>query len=563
MTETTFKNLRDEVLANEAHLVVTSPDNTTTTSLTKSDFLMGSTADELGRKYAATPVTQLHGVPPSVVNALSTTLDARKRIIGDGTLTYTHDAQDRLVLVKRGTTEEQRIAYDGFGRRRLERMRTGAGATGTATTENVLEYWEGNVIEEAATTSTTSTGITFATTHAPGIDVPAIVTVGPSSTAFPFVLATNARGDVTSAIRDSNGVLLEEQDLDPWGERTLRRNTTTCVDGGESGTAPNKVSRPLSACGPTAAILGRFGIGGARQHARTKLVDLRNRVYATHLRMFLSKDPLGNIDAEGLFAYVAGDPINFRDPWGLEAKKKAAAEEAEKKAAEEAKKKADEEAKKRAEKEARRKDIDDCEAGNESACDRLPKNELTIYPDEPEDDSAEEELYKFGFGIGQGPINAEFVLADIACGLGVANSNLCGGLKDGALATDDPSTLIPQGIGLLQAKKTKKANGSFKALAAANLKKLGLGKISLAGKSFSSGKKALGAAGFEHVGTTPTGRQIFRHPQTGAEVFYDSGGALFDGQKPHWHIRDNGGNSYDRSGRPVDKGSEAGHIPAG
>ncbi|MCC7069929.1 MAG: hypothetical protein IT383_01320, partial [Deltaproteobacteria bacterium] len=47
------------------------------------------------------------------------------------------------------------------------------------------------------------------------------------------------------------------------------------------------------------------------------LVDLRNRVYAPHLRGFLTRDPLGNVDSEGLFAYAAGDPINLRDPWGL------------------------------------------------------------------------------------------------------------------------------------------------------------------------------------------------------------------------------------------------------
>jgi RHS repeat-associated protein len=109
------------------------------------------------------------------------------------------------------------------------------------------------------------------------------------------------------------------QELDAYGERKLRRpGPITCVDGIEATIGTNNVSRPLSACAPTATVLGRFGIGGARQHGRTKLVDLRNRVYATHLRMFLSQDPLGNVDAEGLYAYVAGDPVNFRDPWGLE-----------------------------------------------------------------------------------------------------------------------------------------------------------------------------------------------------------------------------------------------------
>jgi hypothetical protein len=42
-------------------------------------------------------------------------------------------------------------------------------------------------------------------------------------------------------------------------------------------------------------------------------------VYATHLRSFLTKDPLGNVDSQGLWNYVAADPINFRDPWGLAA----------------------------------------------------------------------------------------------------------------------------------------------------------------------------------------------------------------------------------------------------
>lgn len=71
------------------------------------------------------------------------------------------------------------------------------------------------------------------------------------------------------------------------------------------------------ACASKSEVLQRFGLAGARLHARTKLVDLRNRVYATHMRAFLTKDPLGNVDSEGLWNYTAGDPINLRDPWGL------------------------------------------------------------------------------------------------------------------------------------------------------------------------------------------------------------------------------------------------------
>ena len=87
--------------------------------------------------------------------------------------------------------------------------------------------------------------------------------------------------------------------------------------------------------------------------------------------------------------------------------------------------------------------------------------------------------------------------------------------------------------------------------------------VDIAGKTFNAGRKALEDAGFKWVETTPTGRQVFRHPVTGAEVYFDSGKALVGNQKPHWHIRDKAGQAYDRSGRPVGLDENAGHIPGG
>jgi RHS repeat-associated protein len=320
MTSTAFENLRAAVLANENQEVVANPDDMMGTTTSKADNLTKQSTDEAGRVFNATYSTTEHGVPPTTVNGSKQTRDGLDRTSSDGNLLYTHDAADRLVLVtsSSGAVEEQRLAYDGLGRRRMERTLLGPGTLGTGTKDRVLEYWQGNVIEEADTDSTTSSGIAVTTTHAPGLDVPVLTTNGKSSlTTISYALGTNARGDVVSAIKESNAGLIEEQELDPWGERSLRRpGVAACVDGGE-GSGSGKFSKPLSACGPVATVLGRFGIGGARQHERTKLVDLRNRVYATHLRMFLTKDPLGNVDAEGLYAYVAADPVNLRDPWGL------------------------------------------------------------------------------------------------------------------------------------------------------------------------------------------------------------------------------------------------------
>jgi hypothetical protein len=105
--------------------------------------------------------------------------------------------------------------------------------------------------------------------------------------------------------------------------------------------------------------------------------------------------------------------------------------------------------------------------------------------------------------------------------------------------------------------------GAMRAQGLARLRELGLGGINLAGKSYSAGRKALGRAGFVLDRTTQTGRKVFRHPKTGAEVSYDSGNALVPGQKPHWHIKDKGGQGFGRGGRPVMSDEGAGHIPAG
>jgi hypothetical protein len=124
------------------------------------------------------------------------------------------------------------------------------------------------------------------------------------------------------------------------------------------------------------------------------------------------------------------------------------------------------------------------------------------------------------------------------------------------LATDGESQMIPQ---LAQ---QAQGRGSMGAQALQNLQRMGLQDVNLAGASFNSGRKALEDAGFVWKETTATGRQVFNNAKTGAQVFYDSGDALVGEQSPHWHIQDNAGVNYDRSGRVVDSSENAAHIPA-
>lgn len=62
-----------------------------------------------------------------------------------------------------------------------------------------------------------------------------------------------------------------------------------------------------------------FGFVGALRSRHTGLVYMRNRWYSPRLTQFLSPDPLGYVDSFNPYAYVAFDPINGWDPWGLQA----------------------------------------------------------------------------------------------------------------------------------------------------------------------------------------------------------------------------------------------------
>ncbi len=58
-----------------------------------------------------------------------------------------------------------------------------------------------------------------------------------------------------------------------------------------------------------------FGFNGEVADAETGLIYLRNRYYDPETGTFLTQDPVK--DGLNWYAYCAGDPINYTDPWGL------------------------------------------------------------------------------------------------------------------------------------------------------------------------------------------------------------------------------------------------------
>lgn len=99
-----------------------------------------------------------------------------------------------------------------------------------------------------------------------------------------------------------------------------------------------------------------------------------------------------------------------------------------------------------------------------------------------------------------------------------------------------------------------------RASARANMRRMGLENIDIGGKSYNSGRKALEAKGFRYEGQTPSGRQVFYNPKTGATVSYDPASG---GRPAHWHITDVSGLTYSRYGNVVHSSEGAAHIPAG
>jgi RHS repeat-associated protein len=68
----------------------------------------------------------------------------------------------------------------------------------------------------------------------------------------------------------------------------------------------------------TSATGNRFGFHGRELDFATGLVYFRNRWYDPELGRFTTSDPLGYVDGPSLLAFASNDPVNRRDPLGLQ-----------------------------------------------------------------------------------------------------------------------------------------------------------------------------------------------------------------------------------------------------
>jgi RHS repeat-associated protein len=190
-----------------------------------------------------------------------------ERTEGPTIWSYEWNGENQLTRVLRDGVEVARFAYDPLGRR-VQRT--------TALAATVYTYDDTHILQE-----TSVPGDTIRYIHGPEIDEP---------------LAAERDGELTFFHLDALGSVVG----------------TTNADGEQ------RSSIRYDAFGdPEEDIPSGYAYTGREWDAETGLYYYRARYYDPRTGRFISEDPIGYSDGPNLYAYVAGDPINRRDPSGM------------------------------------------------------------------------------------------------------------------------------------------------------------------------------------------------------------------------------------------------------
>jgi RHS repeat-associated protein len=203
------------------------------------------------------------------VSTSSSSYDANGHLIAQGTKTYEWDAANRLVRVLDDGTEIARFAYDGNGRRVQK--------TTSGTTRSYV-YGGLDILEERSSSGT------IRTVHGPGIDQ--VLASVDGSGAVSYYLADHL-GSIVQQTNASASVTLTRQ-YDPYGVPLQGEATSG------------------------------YAYTGREWDPEIALYYYRARYYDPQAARFISNDPSGLTGGINTYAYVAGNPIRYVDPSGLE-----------------------------------------------------------------------------------------------------------------------------------------------------------------------------------------------------------------------------------------------------
>jgi RHS repeat-associated protein len=193
--------------------------------------------------------------------------------------TYTWNDFGQLRSVSRtGRAQPTTFRYDGFGRRIQK----------TSIDGTVNYIWDGQQITAEVDTN----GVTQQSySYNPGVDQPRTVAAGGQV----YFMSTEPGGDVNGLfLRGAVDTVKAQYAYSAWGEVTTDQ--------------PMIGTRRVNS----------FRWRGLAYDDETGLYQVRARYYDPATRRFLSEDPIGLSGGINLFAYGSNDPLNARDPSGLD-----------------------------------------------------------------------------------------------------------------------------------------------------------------------------------------------------------------------------------------------------